>query len=208
VAPPVRSAAAAEIPEEEMTPRVREAIAALAQETGRLRRELEQTRAQLAEMERRADEDALLPILNRRAFVREIERSIGLAARYGTPSSLIYFDLDDFKRVNDEHGHDAGDRVLQHICDLVLKQIRRTDVFARIGGDEFGIILSHVRAHQAIRNGARLAQGVRDRPAVIDGHQVLLSLCYGVYELRADDVAENALKEADLAMYERKRSRA
>ena len=203
---PALSTAAAGIPEAELTPRVRDAISALAQEVGRLRREVEQTRAKLEEMARTADQDTLLPILNRRAFVREIGRFIGFAARYGTPSSLIYFDLDNFKRVNDEHGHDAGDRVLQHICDLVLGQIRSTDVFARIGGDEFGIILAHVRADQAVRKGARLAQSLRDHPAIIDGHTVHLSLCYGVFQLRPDEAAESAIREADHAMYERKRA--
>ena len=115
-------------------------------------------------MARTADQDMLLPILNRRAFVREITRFTSFADRYGTPSSLIYFDLDNFKTVNDAHGHAAGDAVLRHIADLIIGQIRETDVFARIGGDEFGVILAHVTADQATKKGASLAKALRDHP--------------------------------------------
>ena len=78
----------------------------------------------------------MLPILNRRAFVREISRFIAFAERYGTPSSLLYFDLDNFKAVNDAYGHAAGDVVLRHFSDLIASQIRDSDVLARLGGDE------------------------------------------------------------------------
>src|SRR5260370_31813761 len=106
---PVASASLLGIPEEEFTPSVREAASRLVDEIELLRREVEQTRTRLEDMARTADQDTLLPILNRRAFVREISRAIALVARYGTPSSLLYFDLDNFKAVNDAHGHAAGD---------------------------------------------------------------------------------------------------
>ena len=77
--------------------------------------------------------------------------SPSFADRYKTSSSLIYIDLNNFKTVNDAHGHAAGDEVLRHIADLILGQIREFDVFARIGGDEFGVILAHVTADQAAK---------------------------------------------------------
>ena len=113
------SASVLGIPEAEFTPRVRDAIMTLMHEVDRLRKEVEQARAKLEDMARAADEDMLLPILNRRAFVREITRFTSFADRYKTSSSLIYIDLNNFKAVNDAHGHAAGDEVLRHIsnCD-------------------------------------------------------------------------------------------
>src|SRR3569833_2407007 len=84
----------------------------LMQEVESLRLELEAMAQRLAEAERLADHDVLTPLLNRRAFVRELQRAIALTRRHETPASVIYFDLDDFKGVNDRHGHAAGDAVL------------------------------------------------------------------------------------------------
>ena len=136
----------------------------LMHEVDRLRREVEQARVKLDEMARTADQDMLLPILNRRAFVREITRFTSFAERYKTSSSVIYIDLNNFKTVNDAHGHAAGDAVLRHVSDLILGQIRDSDVLARLGGDEFGVILAHVTAEQAQRKGASLAKTLRDHP--------------------------------------------
>jgi len=147
-------ASALGIPEAEFTPRVRAAVASLMQQSDELRRELAEARARLEETARTADQDMLLPVLNRRALVREISRFIGFADRYGTPSTLLYFDLDDFKTVNDEFGHAGGDSVLSHFSNLVAGQIRDSDVFGRIGGDEFAVILAHVRTRRCARGRA------------------------------------------------------
>src|SRR5215467_4687755 len=153
VTPVTVSASVLGIPEAEFTPRVRDAIVTLMHEVDRLRREVEQTRSRLEDLARAADEDMLLPILNRRAFIREVSRFIAFAERHGTPSSLLYFDLDNFKAVNDAHGHAAGDAVLRHFSELIASQIRDTDVLARIGGDEFAVILDHVTLEQAAKKG-------------------------------------------------------
>lgn len=203
---PAATASVLGIPETEFTPRVRDAIMTLMHEVERLRRELDQTRARLDDMSRAADEDMLLPILNRRAFVREITRFIAFAERHGTPSSVLYFDLDDFKAVNDAHGHAAGDAVLRHFSDLLANQIRDTDVLARIGGDEFGIILAHVRLDQAKKKSESLAQALRDKPPLWDGEPVKLTFACGCYELGAGQSADLAMNEADRAMYTEKRA--
>jgi len=200
------SASVLGIPEAEFTPRVRDAIMTLMHEVDRLRREVEQARTKLADMARTADQDMLLPILNRRAFVREITRFTAFAERYKTSSSLIYLDLNNFKTVNDAYGHDVGDSVLRHISDLILAQIRESDVFARIGGDEFGIILSHITADQAARKGESLAQILRDNPPTVEGKPVPLSFSYGIYELLAGETPDSIMRHADRAMYAQKRS--
>jgi diguanylate cyclase (GGDEF)-like protein len=194
------------IPEGEFTPNVRDAIMSLMHEVDRLRSEIEQTRARLEAMARTADQDMLLPILNRRAFVREISRFIAFAERYGIPSSLLYFDLDDFKAVNDAHGHSAGDFVLRHFSDLLASQVRDSDVLARIGGDEFAVILAHTTLDQATKKGTTLSQMLREKPPVWNGHPVNLNFSCGTYELHAGANADIAIANADRAMYAQKRS--
>jgi diguanylate cyclase (GGDEF)-like protein len=195
------------IPEQEYTPRVRDAIQALMAEVDRLRKEADDIRVRLDEAARTADQDTLVPLLNRRAFVREIARFIGFAARYGTPSSLVYIDLDEFKCINDAHGHAAGDAVLRHIADVVVRQVRDTDVVARIGGDEFGIVLAHVNLPQAEKKAAALDRALRQRPLVYNGHTLALGFSFGTYELRAGESADSAIARADEAMYAQKRAR-
>lgn len=204
--PPSATASVLGIPEAEFTERVRDAIMTLMHEVDRLRKEVEQTRERLEAMARTADQDMLLPILNRRAFVREISRFIAFAERYGIPSSLLYFDLDDFKTINDAHGHNAGDSVLRHFADLLQSQIRDSDVLARIGGDEFAVILAHVTLDQAKKKSASLAQFLLDNPAVWNGHKVNLSFSCGTYELQAGASVDAALAQADRAMYAQKRA--
>jgi len=195
------------IPESEFTPKVREAIRTLMSEVDRLRKEADDIRVRLDLAARTADQDTLLPLLNRRAFVREITRFIGFAERYGTPSSLVYFDLDDFKRINDAHGHAAGDAVLRHIADVVLHQVRDTDVVARLGGDEFGVVLAHVNLAQAERKAASLERALRQRPLVYNGEALALGFSFGTYELKPGESADSAIAQADAAMYAHKRSR-
>ncbi|MDP7549374.1 MAG: GGDEF domain-containing protein, partial [Alphaproteobacteria bacterium] len=105
VAAPTDSASVMGIPEPELTPKVRQAIMTLMQEVESLRAEVERANSRLAHMERLADQDTLVPIPNRRAFVREMSRVISYNERYNAVSSLVYIDLNDFKEINDKHGH-------------------------------------------------------------------------------------------------------
>ena len=115
----------------------------LMQEIETLRQELGAMGRRLAEAERLADHDVLTPLLNRRAFVREMQRAIALTRRYDIPASVIYFDLDDFKGVNDRYGHAAGDAVLIAVAERLLAHVREADAVGRIGGDEFAVLLQH-----------------------------------------------------------------
>jgi diguanylate cyclase (GGDEF)-like protein len=195
------------IPENEFTPRVRDAIMALMSEVEALQRELQQTRARLDEAEKAADQDHLLPVFNRRAFVRELTRHSGFAQRYGMPASLIYFDLDGFKQVNDTYGHAGGDAVLAHFAQVMLSNVRSGDVVGRLGGDEFGIILSHADQNQAHRKADLLATKLNDRPTVWEGHMIPVSFSYGAFQLQPGEDAAVAMTRADEAMYAQKRAR-
>ncbi len=194
------------IPETEFTPRVRDAIMGLMGEVDSLRRELADTRKRLDEVEKAADQDGLLPLLNRRAFVRELTRYIAFTGRYNTPASLIYFDLNHMKQVNDTHGHAAGDAVLKHFAEVLLAHVRDSDSVGRLGGDEFGVLLSHAGQDQALKKADALAEALRGRPASWNGQEITVSFAYGAFELKAGDNADIAMARADEAMYVHKKA--
>ncbi len=194
------------IPESEFTPSVRDAVMKLMGEVDNLRRDLSQTRERLDEMEKVADRDQLLPVLNRRAFVRELTRYISFAVRYGTPASLVYFDLDGFKAINDSYGHAAGDAALSHFANTLLSHVRDSDVVGRLGGDEFGIILSHADQEQAHAKATSLAKTLKASPALWRSRSIQVGFSYGAFELAAGDDADNAMQRADEAMYANKRA--
>jgi len=194
------------ISEAEFTPRVRDAIMGLMNEVDNLRRELAQTRARLDEAEKTADQDHMLPLLNRRAFVRELTRYIAFADRYNTPASLIYFDLNNLKLTNDTFGHAAGDAVLMRFAEVLLAHVRESDCVGRLGGDEFAILLSHATHAHALKKADTLAAVVQAEPAEWNGNAIPVSFAYGAFELKAGDNADAAIARADEAMYAQKRA--
>ncbi|NWH08796.1 MAG: GGDEF domain-containing protein [Alphaproteobacteria bacterium] len=205
VRPAADTSAVLGIPESEFTPRVRDAIMKLMTEVDALRQELGRTRKRLEELETEADQDPLLPIFNRRAFVREMSRIMSFAERYGMPASLLYFDLDEFKGINDAHGHAAGDAVLKHVARLLSENIRESDIVGRLGGDEFGVILAKADEAAAMQKADVLADLIRSAPAEWDGKRLSISCTHGASTLKPGDNADHAMERADRAMYERKR---
>ena len=194
------------IPEAEFTPRVRDAIMGLMSEVDNLRRELSDARKRLDEVEKAADQDGLLPLLNRRAFVRELTRYIAFTGRYNTPASLIYFDLNHMKQVNDTHGHAAGDAVLRHFSEVLQAHVRDSDSVGRLGGDEFGVLLSHANQDQALKKADALAEALRQNPVTWNRQQIEVSFAYGAFELKPGDTADIAMARADEAMYAHKKA--
>jgi diguanylate cyclase (GGDEF)-like protein len=194
------------IPETEFTPKVRDAIMGLMGEVDNLRRELIQTRARLEDVEKTADQDGMLPLLNRRAFVRELTRYIAFTGRYNTPASLIYFDLNHLKRTNDTLGHAAGDAVLSHFADVLQAHVRDSDCVGRLGGDEFGVLLSHANQEQALKKADILAAALENSPTNWNGHTIPVSFAYGAFELKSGDNPDTAMARADQAMYAQKKS--
>ncbi|WP_373004518.1 diguanylate cyclase [Hyphomonas sp.] len=136
--------------------RERAALEALSEEVIALRNEAARLRIELSDAELLADNDALCPIFNRRAFEREVRREIALADRFRTPLSLIFIDLDHFKKVNDAFGHAAGDDVLMRVSDILLQNTRETDIVGRLGGDEFGVVLAQASHADTIAKAAQL----------------------------------------------------
>ena len=195
------------VPEAEMTPAVRQAIQTLLTELDDLRGEVGRLKARLAEAEDLADRDALTPLLNRRAFVRELSRVRTFAQRYGSPASLVYFDLDGFKAINDRYGHAAGDAALKAVAERLVANVRESDVLGRMGGDEFAIVLVQADHATAEAKAASLAQAIEREPLRFGEWTAPVHLSYGVIEIAADAEAESLIAAADAAMFASKRQR-
>ena len=206
-APPVDSAEFLGVPEPEMTPAVTAAVQTLLSEIGDLRGEVGRLKGRLAEVEDLADRDALTPLLNRRAFLRELARIRTFAQRYGSPASLVYFDLDDLKGVNDRLGHAAGDAALKAVAERLLAHVRESDIVGRMGGDEFAVILVQADRATAEAKAAALARALEAEPVKFGDWSAPLHISWGVREITQDAEPEALVAEADAAMYARKRER-
>ncbi len=158
-------------------------------------------RARISELETLADTDALVPLPNRRAFVREADRAIRNATRHGTPSALIYCDLVGLKQVNDLHGHQAGDALLLHVARLLQSEVRTTDLVARMGGDEFGMLLDHLDEDAARGKIDALIVAAAMTPLNLGSISIRAAFSCGLTMIRPGDTAEAAIARADAAMY-------
>jgi len=193
------------IPPDEMTPRVQSAIMQLVEEVNRLRDELTQTHRRIGELASLADEDSLVPAANRRAFVRELTRIISFSERYGAPCSLIYFDLNDLKQINDRYGHSAGDDALTYFAESLVSNVRDSDIVGRIGGDEFAVILLNSDEAAANAKAGQFRDFLMHHPMTVSGEKLVLRAAYGVYSFRPGIDATTAMAEADRAMYAEKK---
>lgn len=205
--PPADSAAFLGLSETDLTPAVQMALQTLLTEVDDLRAEVARLKARLAEAEGLADQDALTPLLNRRAFMRELNRIRTFAQRYGSPASLIYFDVDGLKGINDRFGHAAGDAALKAIADRLLANVRESDIVARMGGDEFAVILAQANRFTANAKAESLAARVAETPVQLGDWSAPMRLSFGVKDISPDADAEAIVAEADAAMYAMKRAR-
>jgi len=205
-AQPVDSASFLGVGEAELTPAVRQALSQLISEIDELRQEVGRLKARLNEAESLADLDVLTPLLNRRAFLRELGRVIAFAGRVGGPASLIYFDLDGFRAVNDRFGHAAGDAALKEVAQRLTTQVREGDLIGRIGGDEFGVVLIQADMGAALARAAMMAAAVEAEPVACGEWLTPVKISYGVRQIDPAMTAAQVLAEADQAMYARKRA--
>jgi len=183
-----------------------EAILRLLDEIESLRAELDANRRRIAYLENLADRDPLTPVVNRRAFLRELERAKSYAERYGGAASLVFLDLDGMKALNDSHGHACGDRALMVVAETLVANVRASDVVGRLGGDEFGVILARADAAAAAEKAAGLAETVASARIDTEDGGFALSVSWGVVELGGTRDAADAMERADRAMYAQKRA--
>jgi diguanylate cyclase (GGDEF)-like protein len=193
------------IPDEELTPAVSLALSAMVEKLDDLNRELSRTKESLSEIERLVDVDCVAPIPNRRAFMRRLSWAITMHERYSHPSTILYFDINDFKEINDQYGHAAGDVAIRHISQMLTATMRESDFLARIGGDEFAVIMYYANEEAAKKRGGKIAEKLHSTPFIFNGQQLHVTAAYGYYSIRSGDDAEAALSAADMSMYVDKR---
>ncbi|MDO9536336.1 MAG: GGDEF domain-containing protein [Bacillota bacterium] len=147
--------------------------------------------------------DPLTGIYNRARFNEELEKSTAISKRYNTNLSLVIFDLDDLKTINDNYGHLCGDKVIVSITKIVLDAIRETDIFVRWGGDEFMILLPNTQEQQAVKLTERISMLISENAFHNVGH---VSCSFGVVSLEESDDHDSFLHRADKMLYLAKRS--
>ncbi len=157
------------------------------------------------QMKEIAVRDQLTGLLNRRGFGEQTERAYATARRTDRPVSVIMTDIDHFKSVNDEFGHAAGDAALAHFA-KILKVTRRTDdILARMGGEEFAIVLPGTVLEESIRIAEELCQLLKEAPMIVDGNAVTMTASFGVATLSLNDTClTDAVIRADRALYRSK----
>jgi len=160
------------------------------------------------ELERQANFDALTGLVNRRHFLEKAESEIARSKRYGGELSLIMFDIDHFKRVNDTHGHHVGDQVLRHVAETTRNCIRNIDIAGRIGGEEFVILLPQTDLDHAAEAAERLRTAMETSEIVLEnGSHLIVTVSLGVVtQCDRSDALDELLKRADTAMYQAKQN--
>jgi diguanylate cyclase (GGDEF)-like protein len=153
-----------------------------------------------------ARHDGLTGLANRAVFSERIEKAVGAAEANGTPVALFFLDLDDFKSVNDDQGHPAGDELLCLVAERLLGTVRSDDTVARLGGDEFGIVLSNSREKAEIEAAAERVARAFEEPFVVEGKPIRVGASVGT-AVWPDDASEieALMRHADAAMYRAKR---
>ncbi len=149
-----------------------------------------------------AIQDGMTGIHNKRYFVEFLERELAVASRHGHPLTLVMFDVDHFKKVNDTHGHLAGDAVLKDLAGRIRPRIRREDLFARYGGEEFACVLPSTALAGGVVFAEHLRTLIEERPCLFDGKSISFTISLGVTTLHKENVDSEALiKRADENLY-------
>jgi len=182
------------------------ADAALVKANEELSNEIAMLRLRILELEHAADTDPLVPVYNRRAFLREISRAQNVMDRYDMLSTVIFFDLNGFKSVNDRFGHGIGDQLLKMIGTVLQSGVRDCDMVARLGGDEFGILLFKTDVEVARAKAQALSCRIAEQKVAMPTGDIGIGAAWGVSPCEPGDTVEQVLARADRAMYMAKRS--
>ena len=185
-----------------------EMLSQMRSDLSRSNRALEQKNEDLAAALERLNElathDELTGAFNRRVMVERLELQVVYKARYGTLASLIMLDLDHFKRINDTHGHSAGDLALKALVGAVHEALREGDILARFGGEEFLVLLPQAGREAAVQTAERLRLAVSTVELDAGSGQVALRASLGVAELKAGENVAGWLHRVDQALYRAK----
>jgi diguanylate cyclase (GGDEF)-like protein len=160
------------------------------------------------ELDKLASHDSLTGILNRRMFIELAEKELSRYKRYQNKFVLLIIDIDVFKNINDTYGHLEGDQVLKQLAEIVKNRMRSSDIFGRIGGDEFGIILIETSTDKVSDFTERICKACRDSTTTThDGKQIKFTVSVGMTETREDDNnLDLIMRRADIALYQAKQA--
>jgi diguanylate cyclase (GGDEF)-like protein len=181
-----------------------DALARLSEENALLRAALGDMRARLDEMEQTSESDPLTGLPNRPAFLRALERSVSRANRHGTPAALLYLDINALDAINADHGRIAGDAALLHVAKLLAGLIRTTDFAARVGGDEFAVILDHLDTDSAIETAERIGRFVVEHPLDLGASKLPIVASIGVATILRGDTQDDVLRRGEVTMQKAK----
>jgi diguanylate cyclase (GGDEF)-like protein len=170
-------------------------------------RENMELKARVAELERLTALDTLTPLFNRRHLMQELDRWCWRAHRYGGTFGLLYLDVDRLKTVNDTHGHAAGDAVICALAEALTHATRKSDIVARMGGDEFAILLDQIDAARLAEKAAAMRKQFTAFPAKTAGPALPIDVSVGLCLIESGSRASEVLIEADRSMYADKRSK-
>ncbi len=182
---------------------LKRSILTMAQELESLINQLQGEKEKLEEI---AYTDPLTGLYNRRFFFEEAKKLYELAKRHNEPFSIIMMDVDNFKRVNDEYGHDVGDMVLKKLAEVIKNSVRASDIAARFGGEEFIIALPKTDEEGAVLVAERIRQEFKKSKVVVDSLEVRTTVSVGVSTYRGDQTLDQLIKEADEALYRAKKT--
>lgn len=161
----------------------------------------------LAALETQANTDTLTGLYNRRAFYERGGHSLESCKRYGHPCAILMIDIDHFKRINDSHGHAAGDEVIRTVSRILRGSLRDLDIIGRLGGEEFAVVLPQANATQALETAERLRQAIAQATADYAGIKLSVTISIGLARLSPEaSNLESLLDTADKALYLAKQS--
>lgn len=168
-------------------------------------RDIAKRKAMEAELLRLATTDPLTNVANRRRFMEQLEMELARVRRFGKPATFLMLDIDHFKDVNDGYGHAAGDAVLKHFSALAQERLRRIDLFGRLGGEEFGVLLPGTEMAGALEFAERFRQHVDRTPCVTDKGPIHYTVSIGIADFDPKDPdPDHVLARADVALYRAK----
>ena len=185
------------IPKDELTPQLLDRAVRYAFRDFKNRKSLRQL----------AHYDQLTGLLNRHLFFDRFQQSIAHALRHGHQCALLYLDLDKFKQINDRYGHDVGDEILRNFSQRLKLSVRKVDSAARIGGDEFVVLLENIDTANAHHVAQKILQAMED-PILIHAQEFKMGVSIGVTQFPTEEISalEDVLKQADLALYAAKQA--
>jgi diguanylate cyclase len=171
-----------------------------------LEREVNNLRERIALAHSEAIKDPLTGIFNRQAYTERLSQEYARWKRYQAPLTLVIWDIDNFKYVNDTYGHQAGDMVLRHVAKLVHSALRETDFFARYGGEDFVALMPETMLERALEPTEKIRALVSTQPIKYAGREIPVTLSAGIAQFEDGDFPDHVFRRADVALYKAKMS--